>query len=546
MRTEIHPFNGFTYEELGGGLVKVHKGDSYGIFDWEGHWKEGNIKHADPHMLGYVGGPTIPGDDSLRANSLPRALQNRPKDDAARIAAERYLGGPEDPTLIPYAKYVGDPGRDTPLGKRSSGISWKEMLEGDTYPERIPDHFYLESPCPGGVTKVPVERYFSQEIHNQEVEKIWKRVWQMACHVDDIPEPGDYIVYDIAHLSYIVVRVDKTTIKAYNNACLHRGRQLREFDGKGATEFRCPFHGWCWETDGSLREIPSEWDFPGVREEAAHLREAKVATWGGWVFINPDPNCGSFEDFIGNLPEHYAKYDYDKRYKATHVAKIVRANWKANQEAFMEGYHILATHPQGMAYGGDGANHQYDVFGNWARAIVYGGSTRSRPHSNIHPPKEEIWERRRAIAAATRDGLRDIIGDRVDIYSDSELIDGQYNNLFPNFHPWGAFSTIIYRFRPYGDDPNMSIHEVMYYRPWPEGEPKPPAAQIHWLGPDDPWTDAPEMGMLGRVLNQDSYNLPKVQAGMKAKVDEYIIFSAYAEGKIRHFHQLWEKWMAAE
>ena len=122
----------------------------------------------------------------------------------------------------------------------------------------------------------------------------------------------------------------------------------------------------------------------------------------------------------------------------------------------------------------------------------------------------------------------------------------QYNNVFPNFHPWGAFSLIVYRFRPYGDDPNMSIHEVMYLVPWPEGQPKPPAAKIHWLGPDENWTDAQEMGPLGRVLNQDSYNLPKVQAGMKTKEDPYIYFSAYAEGKIRHFHHLWDQWMATE
>ena len=275
---------------------------------------------------------------------------------------------------------------------------------------------------------------------------------------------------------------------------------------------------------------------------SGQLPEAQVGTWGGFVFINPDPDCESFEDFLGSLPAHFEKYDYETKYKQMHVAKIVRANWKVNQEAFMEGYHIIATHPQLMIYGGDGANHQYDSFDNWSRAITL--AVRTSPHRDIHPPREELSESRNKMADMMRESLREVIGDRVDIYCDAELIDGQYNNLFPNFHPWGSFSRIVYRFRPYGDDPEMSIMEVMYLSPWPEDQPKPPAAPIHWLGPDEHWTAAPEMGGLARVLNQDSYNLPKIQKGLKAKVDPYIYLAAYEEGKIRHFHHLYDQWVA--
>ena len=133
---------------------------------------------------------------------------------------------------------------------RSKGISFHEVLAGDTFPERVPPELKEDSPMPGGVTRVPTERFVSKKWHDLEVEHLWKKVWQFACHVDDIPEVGDYIVYDIAHLSYIVVRSGGNEFQAFNNACLHRGRQLREFDGKQATEFRCPFHGWCWEIDG--------------------------------------------------------------------------------------------------------------------------------------------------------------------------------------------------------------------------------------------------------------------------------------------------------
>ncbi len=125
---------------------------------------------------------------------------------------------------------------------RSAGVRYQELLDADSHPVR--EILRVESPMEPGPTRVPVERYFSKEFHELEVEKVWKRVWQMACHEDDIPDVGDYHVYDIAHLSFLVVRSAPDEFKAYHNACLHRGRLLREKDGKWAGELRCAFHGW--------------------------------------------------------------------------------------------------------------------------------------------------------------------------------------------------------------------------------------------------------------------------------------------------------------
>ena len=281
MKTEVHPLSGATYTELGEGLVRVEKAKKYGVFQWNGHHVEGDLTHADPHLLQWIGGPELPAgveENDPRRSSRMRATAAAAE---AQYAGGTALAGEIDDT---FTRYTGDPGRDTPAGKRSSGISFNELLDGDQYPERIPDTLRMERSLPGGVTKVPTERYYKREWHDLEVERLWKRAWQMACHVDDIPEVGDYVVYDVADLSWIVVRTGVEAFKAFNNACLHRGRQLREFDGKQATEFRCPFHGWCWEIDGSLREIPSEWDFPrsarggepAARGEDGHLGRLRL------------------------------------------------------------------------------------------------------------------------------------------------------------------------------------------------------------------------------------------------------------------------------
>lgn len=142
---------------------------------------------------------------------------------------------------------------------RSAGMTYAEILDTDSHPVR--PILYADSPMAPGPTLVPVERYTSRAFHDLEVEKVWKRVWQMACHEDDIPDVGDYHVYEIAHLSFLVVRTGPDDIKAYHNACLHRGKLLREESGKWAKELRCSFHGWSWNLDGSLREIPCRWDF---------------------------------------------------------------------------------------------------------------------------------------------------------------------------------------------------------------------------------------------------------------------------------------------
>jgi phenylpropionate dioxygenase-like ring-hydroxylating dioxygenase large terminal subunit len=250
---------------------------------------------------------------------------------------------------------------------RSAGISFADLLDQDSHP--VSDVLRRESRnVPPGNTRVPAHVYFSKEWHDLEVEKLWSRVWQWACLEDEIPNAGDYFVYDIAQLSFLIVRQPDMSIKAYRNACLHRGRKLRTCEGKGAKNLRCAFHGWSWNLEGSVKEIPCEWDFPDIDTADYGLPEAKVGTWQGFVFINPDRNAEPLDDFLGDLADHFTHLPFTKRYKAAHVAKIMPVNWKACQEAFMESYHTVATHPTLMENLGD-ANTRYDAYDNYSRAI---------------------------------------------------------------------------------------------------------------------------------------------------------------------------------
>jgi nitrite reductase/ring-hydroxylating ferredoxin subunit len=500
---------------------------------------------------------------------------------------------------------------------RSAGTPYSDYLDADTHPVR--DIHYADSPMEPGPTIVSAEVYHSRDIHEREIEKIWKRTWQLACHEDEIRNVGDYAVYDIATLSFIVARSAEDEIKAFYNQCLHRGRQLCDGDGKSAKAFRCSFHGWSWKLDGSLNEVPCQWDFPTVTEDDYKLPEVQVARWGGFVYINPDPDAESFESYIGSLPDHFQLLPFERRYKGAHVAKVLRCNWKLAQEAFMEAYHVIATHPTILDVIGD-ANTKYDVFGNFSRAMSpqqvesphihpYTPDDDSRLYTKMkHPLSGLIYERleenlvavtnrkgevskfradgswidgpvthcdpnmcnwiggrqlpdseaeplvrtrepsegetKRSIAAAgLRDELRGTLGDLMDHVADADLVDVHYYTVFPNWHPWGCFNPIFYRFRPNGDNPEECIHECWYMLPTPEGEERPDPAPVHWLGPDDDYCDAPELGTLAKVFNQDVHNLPQVHKGLKGMKNKEVIFANYGESKIRHWHKLYNEWM---
>lgn len=536
LRCEPHPISGAIYQAIGDGLVRVEdkaKGKS-GLFRYDGTWIEGDLTYADKHLLGYVGGPDLPPGHDVMWTLTPALEEDLPAYVARLTAAQE--GKPPRPKII--AKYTGDQGMDTVEGPRSAAhIPLEYYLDNERKPELLPEVYRKSAPVPGGPEKVPSARYFDRKYHDLEVEHIWKKCWQMACREDDIPEVGDYHLYKVATLQYLVVRTAPDEIKAYENVCLHRGRQLRDCSGKKATEFRCPYHGWQWNLAGELRLIPAEWDFKGVREDVSRLPEARVARWGGFVFINPDPDAISFEDYSGpEMLEHYRKMKLHNRYKQADVTKVIRANWKVVQEAFMEGYHSLATHPQLLLQGSECADIRFDSFGNWSR-LGHVGVSGSCPHRGMVMPQEQALEVYRQIADFMHETLREMIGDEVEQYSDAELNDQGFNNLFPNTSPWGGWARVVYNFRPNGDNPDEALMRVMFLAPWPEGKAKPEPKPQRFLGPEQYWTEAPELAAFAKIFDQDCGNLEQVQNGLKAKRDPYVWISGYQESIIRAFHR---------
>jgi len=141
--------------------------------------------------------------------------------------------------------------------------------------------------------RVRKERYFDADFYQLEVEMLWPRVWQMACRLEEIPQPRDFVEYEFLDQSVVVLRTDDMGVVAFQNACRHRGVRLVEGRGTCESGFVCPFHGWCYGLDGANSFVPRRRTFSehNLQPEELDLVAVRCETWGGCAWINLDPSA---------------------------------------------------------------------------------------------------------------------------------------------------------------------------------------------------------------------------------------------------------------
>jgi len=447
---------------------------------------------------------------------------------------------------------------DTPTTHGATG--YQRVLDSDVHPApaSLRDHGQVDLGT-GGVSRA---RYVDADFQRLEHEHLWSRVWQMACREEQLAEPGRVVVYEVGDLSLLVLRTGAGTIRAFHNSCVHRGTQLRTADGT-VERLRCPFHGFTWDLDGALCELPCAWDFPHVDPDALRLPEVRVATWGGFVFVNPDPDASSLDEFLGSLPTHFARFPLEDRFTTAHVAKVLDCNWKVGLEAFLEAFHTFAVHPQLVTTSGDTIT-QYDVPPDerWSRMVTPVGVPSEHVTRVVDDPEilrsmlitrddaevaiPEGSTVRAVLAHRVRTDLATRTGRDFSDLSDAEAIDGIEYFLFPNFVPWAGFLTpLVYRFRPWGDDPGRCLMEVMLLEPLPAGT-RPAPAPLHFLHDGEGFADAPELGYLGPILDQDTRTVARVQRGLRASPRTETVLAHTQEVRIRHFHRLLEEYLPTD
>jgi phenylpropionate dioxygenase-like ring-hydroxylating dioxygenase large terminal subunit len=214
------------------------------------------------------------------------------------------------------------------------------LADDATVIERILDHIDHKTTDLGDeIWREPVANYRSPERFAAELDLL-RRTPAAFCPSAALPEVGSWIARDAAGTPLLAVRGSDGQVRAFRNACRHRGMQLAAGAGC-ARSFVCRYHGWTYGLDGGLRHVPGEHGFPGLEKATHGLVPVETREREGLVFVTQDaPAAGG--DALASLPSlipaRFRLLDASER--------DVPANWKIAIEGFLEGYHIRSTHPR--------------------------------------------------------------------------------------------------------------------------------------------------------------------------------------------------------
>jgi len=380
----------------------------------------------------------------------------------------------------------------------------------------------------------------------------------MACRLEEIPKPHDFVEYEFLDQSVVVLRTEEMGVRAFENACRHRG--VRFVEGRGTCEdgFTCPFHGWCYAPDGKNAGVPRRRAFAehNLQPGDIDLTPVRCEVWGGCAWINLDDAAPPLRQCIEPAATVLDAWKVESLRTERWYAARLPVNWKLAVEAFVEMYHVVQTHPQldipGMRYslrpgapfdprafieaeieylrvlsdGMDGMVHANDV-----RV-----ATGLRDYELPADPTLAIATWNRALNDAVMSWHRERGTDMPDLNElDARGFNETFYQCFPHYFVLPMYSSASsYRFRPLG--PEETLMEIWSLARFPEGEePERPSAPEVWECDDPRWPPIP---------TQDFSNLPRQQKGLHAIGFEYMRLNTQLEGHISNFERTLDGFLA--
>ena len=421
--------------------------------------------------------------------------------------------------------------------------------------------------------RIPAARYYDEDFYKLEVEKLWPHVWQMACRLEQIPNVGDWVEYSNVGKSVIVVRT-KDGVKAFHNACRHRGVPIAGGYGNdtGASAhgncaksgFICPFHGWRWNMDGENTFVYGKHMFSEKQLDSGDLglKPCRVEVANGCAFINHDDNAPSYRDTIGPLVDNLDAHGLSNVRAEWWYGTVLPANWKIAMEAFMEGYHVMRTHPQlqqatpmlynsmyGQDTGGIGllTNPNISVRDNIAAQIEHMRLLSEGMSGMLHAKELAIAETLAEVELPEDPQQAvmmwfGIVQDQISKQLKAKGEDVPDLNsvcqtnpvhavefIFPHYFLLPFFTSISsYRIRPLG--PESCLFEIWSLTHMAPGEECPVPMEPTML-PFDSQEFPP-------IPRQDYSNIPIQQKGVHAEGFEYMRLSQDIEGMISNFQRI--------
>lgn len=413
------------------------------------------------------------------------------------------------------------------------------------------------------------EWYYCADRAREEWDSVWTKCWHMGPREEELPEEGDLFVHTFGHESLLFVRRADGEVDGLFNVCRHRGNRL-VLGGDGPTtlaQFRCAFHGWCYDLEGSLASVPYRERFAEEDLAPANtaLRRFRVESFAGWLWFTLSEEAPPLAEYLGRMTGHLAPYRMERARIVDYKTFEFRTNWKTVLDAFHESYHFQELHRDVLSWGNEDAPITLD--GIHSHMVnEYGAPSRLYPdRETVNPALAALLEasgidpatfpgKATDVRGAVRDAKRDA-GNTVFPYeslSDSQLTDAWHFLVFPSVH-FNLFPEfyVAMRYRPHpSGDPERVYYDFIMCAPLQPGEEVPAYRHRIVQGKAQPVGEVLEWGVrthpvAEQILGEDVDLVEEVQSGQKSAGFDRPILSS-DERRIAHFHRNLDRLIAGE
>ena len=193
---------------------------------------------------------------------------------------------------------------------------------------------------------LPAWAYTDPDMLAAEARRIFRPSWQIICHLNDIPSPGDWQQLSILGENIVAVRGEDGGVRAFANVCRHRGARILDGASGCAKKLVCPYHAWTFELDGRLAGVPNRRDYPALDPREHSLVAYPVEVWRGFVFASIEPPAISIAEMMAPFEAEIAPYRLEDMQAIGRVTARPRpANWKNVSDNYSDGLHIPVAHP---------------------------------------------------------------------------------------------------------------------------------------------------------------------------------------------------------
>ena len=433
------------------------------------------------------------------------------------------------------------------------------------------DPFMPRKPIPNiGLDRIDGQRFFSPEFMRREWERMWTKVWLLALRESELPDPGSFQTLDFGKESFLFVRGADGAIRGFYNVCQHRGNVLCRAREGDATRFQCPYHGWEWNIDGSLRKVSHPELYrqfgAGIPKDELGLAPVTVATWAGWVWFTMSPAAVPLRDYLGELAVHLESYELEKFQLVDYKTFEWAGNWKHAHDAFNESYHFESLHPE-FANFTEGYDVPIELHGIHSRMLNFNATV-----SEVVPDQDTLTPlRARMMGVGGAVVPADYSGRAKDVHleviarkramqdrtylpyrrmNDEQLAHQYHYTFFPNAtFTQTPESCIVFRYRPHASDPNLSYYDFFITAHNPPGTPTPEYSYKLYRHDELPdYADA-FRGTFDptfcNVLQEDGSNIATMQRGVQSAGFKGMILCDQ-EVRVRHFHQTIDRFLAGD